>query len=84
MGSSTCHVVTALANVFFFIPIRKEDQKEKRSLSLSHCSSPHHDTFRKDLDHLDIPQNIALIPCIEEIILTEENEQEVTTTWKPW
>ncbi|XP_077698570.1 uncharacterized protein LOC144280411 [Canis aureus] len=38
-----------------------------------------HDIFRKDLAHVDIPENSVLIHCINDIMLIGENKQEVAS-----
>lgn len=84
-------MVRDLTSAFFFISVRKEDQKQPshRLNNNIHLvfppgcnNSPNlcHDLFRKDLDHMDILENITLIHCINNIVLIVENGQQVVNT----
>jgi hypothetical protein len=39
-----------------------------------------HNLVRRDLDHLDLPQNITLVHYIDDIMLIGPSKQEVSTT----
>lgn len=78
---------TDLANVLFSIPIKRENQKLYHSIftvwfegninSLSFC---HKTVQNKNLDWLNIPQNITLVHYANDIMLIGLNEQEVART----
>jgi hypothetical protein len=89
----TWYAAIDLTNAFFSIPVHKDHQKRFAFswqgqqytftvLSQGYINSPAlcHNLVRRDLDRLDLPQSIALVHYIDDIILIRPSEQEVATT----
>lgn len=92
--SGTWYVAVYTANVFFSVPIRREDQKQftflwdrqQYSLKLlpQGFDSPAlcHNILSRDLVCLEVPQNIPVIDYIDSIMLIVEDEQEMADMLK--
>lgn len=74
-----------LSDEFFSIPIRKEDPEQFSSLVRTHGLVPSsinapalcHNVVPRDLDLLDMPQNITQVHCTDQTMLTGPGKQEV-------
>lgn len=89
----TWYAAIDLANAFFSVPVHKDHQKQFAFswqgqqytftvLPQGYINSPAlcHNLVRRDLDRLDLPQNITLVHYIDDIMLIGPSEQEVATT----
>lgn len=94
MASSTCYVATHLTNMFFFILTMKNVHVQftftwfkqltdlwlclRDMLILKFC----YDRVSRDVEHVDILQNILLVCYIDDIMLIGLDEKELKGTFK--
>lgn len=91
MASEICYAVICLANSLLYIPFRKEDQKHTAftwkgqqytvlPYDSVNSSILNHNVAWSDLAHLTSLQSIVSTYYVNDIMLIEHNEQEVTST----